>query len=565
MRTIALLAVTAALLAAPRPAPTARGMFALYAENRDQGKPNYITEDFLLMTYGMLLDDAIAHFEEKVALPEMAAIVEGLEQELGGGGSADNRAFVAVLRALLAGQDRVSEEKAAAELKLVLAAGGLSKSPLFGQTIDYSQFKPRGKYTRSAELGRYFQAMRYAGTVLFPVRDTQATGTSPADADRLTAQAIGLAKAMQARPGLAKRYEALLGKLTWAFGPSEDLTLEDLLGAPAEGARAHLLALAKKTGRQPRILGGMVDVGKLEPGVTAADALTGWRLFPSRYTPDSAAMQALVFDQVTTYKGKGTPFTGTMANGKIVKGFPRAAELMALLGSTEAARGLGNDTNYEGYAAARQKARQALVTGEGLAGWHVQLMEAWLGGAPGSARRLTTVLGFFTLHRHANVLYAKQSYTPVAKSLAMGGERNAAWIEPAPELYTLLRRLAARTAAEFGYAPMAEFALVLDRAIDIAFDAAAKRSLRPEQMAYLNGLDLELMALTKREDTPIVVDVHTETNSRQVLQEGLAHPWVTEVRGARGALFAHREFKQPMDQRLTDEEWEQKLKAEAKQ
>lgn len=564
MRRIAsltLVALCSCANAAPRPpVAAARGMFALYEENRAQQKPNYITEDFLLMAYGMLLEDGIRHLEEKVVLPEMTAILAELDAEVQG----ESRAYVAVLRALLEGRDKAGSETADAELKLVLAAAGLARSPLFGQTIDYSQCQPRGKYTATPELSRYFRAMRYAGTVLFPVQATKATGTSAEDADRLTAQAVAMARALHARPALEERYRALLTKLTWTFGPAEDLTLDDLLEAPKEGTRAHLLAAAKKNGRQPKILGAVVDVAKLEPGVTAADALTGWRLFPSRYTPDAAALQALVFDQVKAYKGKGTPFTATMVNGKLVKGFPRAAELMALLGSTEAARQMAADTNYEGYAAARQRAGSALVTGDGLAAWHMQLMERWLGGAPASSRRLTTALGFFTLHRHANVLYAKQSYTPVAKGMLAGGERSAAWIEPAPELYALLRRLAARAGAEFDYAPLAEFALVLDRCIDIAHDAAAKRALRPEQVAYLNELDVELKRLTRRDDAPLVVDIHTEANSGQVVQEALARPAVVEARGARGALFTHREFKQPMDKRLTDEEWAARLEAEEK-
>jgi hypothetical protein len=111
---------------------------------------------------------------------------------------------------------------------------------------------------------------------------------------------------------------------------------------------------------------------------------------------------------------------------------------------------------------------------------------------------------------------------------------------------------------------MAEFADILDHCTDIAFDAASKRRLKPEQMAYLNHLDLDLKRLTRREDAPIVADIHTDSNSGQVVEEALAHPIAVTANGARGALFQHREFKQPMDHRLTDEEWAQQLDREKK-
>lgn len=54
------------------------------------------------------------------------------------------------------------------EIALVLAAEGMTKSPLFGEyapdkPADYSQFKPRSHYTKSPALGGYFRAMMFLG------------------------------------------------------------------------------------------------------------------------------------------------------------------------------------------------------------------------------------------------------------------------------------------------------------------------------------------------------------------------------------------------------------------
>jgi hypothetical protein len=565
--------LVAAALDASAPRNEPRGMFAIYAGNREQQRPNYVTEDFLLLSYSMILEEAVAGMEEKYAAPEMEKLVAGLRQSLAGGSEA-SRDFLAVLSALMDGS--APGGKAAEEVKLVRDAAGIVKSPLSGQTIDYTQFKPRGKYTTTPALSRYFQAMRYAGTVLFYVKESQATGVTPAQADALTRQAVEMARAIEGDAGLKTRYDALLAKFTWLFGPSEDLTAGDLVEAAqgeANTLRVRLLELARKKKRQPVILGGVIDASRLEKGVSASDAMTGWRLFPSRYTPDSAALQQLVYPSVSAFQGQGMPFTAATINGRVVKGFPRAAELMALLGSLPAAADLARagDTSYEGYEAAAVKARAALSSGTGLAALHMGIIEYCVSRSDGRSpgRRLNTALSFWTLHRHQNLLYAKQSYTAAAKGFPIGGARTQAWIEPAPELYLLLHRAAVNAAAELESRALREYARLLDTCIEIAMHARARRPLSEANVTFLNGLDLELAELAGKTDEPVVADVHTEPNSKQVVEEGLASPKPAEVlipgqgKKAYGALFRHREFKQPMDQRLTDEEWAARLRKEA--
>jgi len=63
-------------------------------------------------------------------------------------------------------------------------------------------------------------------------------------------------------------------------------------------------------------------------------------------------------------------------------------------------------------------------------------------------------------------------------------------------------------------------------------------------------------------------DVHTNTNSNQVLEEGVGYvdlivvaykvPDGRIIAGA-GPVFSYYEFKHPMDNRLTDEQWKTML------
>jgi hypothetical protein len=548
------------------PAAPGKSLFAIYAANREENRANYITGDFLLLGYSMVLENAVTKMEETQAAPDFQKFIAAAKAKLANAAGEDgqaNRAYIEILDALLEGRSRTGIAEADQEIERIGAAAGPARSALFRQTIDYSQFKPRGKYSATPGLSHYFQAMRYAGAVLFSVKESAATGVTAADADRLTARASAFAQLIEGNAALKSGYAGLLDRFTWLFGPSEDLTAADVLEAGAD--RSKLLDLARKTGRQPKILGGVIDTGKLESGITAADALTGWRLFPSRYTPDSAAFQYLVYDSVTKYRGARQPFTLAVVNGRKVKGFPRGLELMSLLGSQTARQRLeaAGDLEYVGYEAAAAKARAALTSGEGLAGAQFKLLSQWLAQPGDEARRLNSALAFWTLYRHQNLLYAKQSYTASAKGLS-GDARKEAWIEPLPELYRALVKLADETNQHLNFPGLATYAKLLGQCADIA--AAEKEGKAPaaEQANFLNDLDQALLDLTGRSDAPAVVDVHTEPNSRQVVEEATA--WgkpvvhrLTSGADARGALLTYQEFKQPMDRRLTDEEWRRRL------
>ena len=67
------------------------------------------------------------------------------------------------------------------------------------------------------------------------------------------------------------------------------------------------------------------------------------------------------------------------------------------------------------------------------------------------------------------------------------------------------------------------------------------------------------------EKMALIADVHTEGNTGQVLEVGVGAPFnifviINDDRGyrlCRGAVFSYYEFKHPMDDRLTDEKWQE--------
>jgi len=482
-----------------------------------------------------------------------------------------NLELMRLLLALLKGEDKLDSKLAAEELALVLKAEGIAVSKLCGQKIDYTQFKPRGRYAESPETSAYYRAVKYMGTMFFPVKQSKATGVDAALADRLTMQAMLIARSLSKNKELERANDLIDARLAKLVGPSEDLAPADYLeiagkmkDKPVSEIRAALLDKAKKENRLPRIISAAIDKKALEKGVEPREVLVGLRLLPQRYTPDSAVFQALVYDNVTDYTGKGNPFTAAMINGKKVKGYPLGLELMALLGSKDADAALDKtgERSYKNYKQARAQAAKILTQAEGLASERMAMMQYWLtkgGGDSDPARRLNTCLAMWTYNRYTNQLYAKQSYTLGGKGLNMNPDRKAARIAPAVELYMHLASLVRSFDKGLGDKRLAMLAEVLDKCRELALKTRKEAALSPPEIEYLNGLDLTLLKVTGEKDRPVVVDVHTEPTGAMVLEEGLGFAKPVEYKqdktALRGALFSYYEFKQPMDKRLTDEEW----------
>jgi hypothetical protein len=569
------------------------GFFDVYQQNREQDTANYITEDFLLLAYSMIRQQALADMEEKKLLPLwqklLAKLDKAIESDSKDPAAVANQDFIAVLNALLADKKTLDSKRAQAELKLILDAQGIAASPLWDMSIDYSQFKPRGRYTETPELAAYFRAVRYANTVLFAIKESDATSVSTAMADRMAAQALALAKLLHEDKQIAPLYKELNEQLVWQFGPSNDLTSRDLLTVVKKtdakdmaAVRKALLKYAQNHQRQPRILSGVVDASKLEEGTEPKDVLTGWRLMPSRYSPDSAAFQQLLYDQVGTYINDCSdcqpPFGLAVIEGKPVKGFPMGLELMALLGSASAHEAVQTErqNRFEGYEEAFQKASQELANASGLAKDHMLLMRTWLSNGenpnnpenPDNAndaknhnRHLNSMLAFWTWQRYLELLYSKQPYTPSGKSLQVSKARTGAWLEPAVELYLALSHVAANQGQMTEHPAWKPFEAILQRCLAISFRELQENPLSAKDQGFLNNLDQQLLKLTKNKDQPIVVDIHTNPASQEVVQEGIGFARVVSQDKARGALFTHYEFKQPLQERLDNDQWLTQLRS----
>lgn len=187
-----------------------------------------------------------------------------------------------------------------------------------------------------------------------------------------------------------------------------------------------LLEQARQTGRQPQVLHALVDVGALEPGLSARDVATGFRLAPLLETQDSRVFQRLVYNATGAWQGdESTPRPvglGTIEGFGPAKVRPLVDEFVAALGLPLLREQLidQGETAFAGYDAAWREAIALLASGGGPEGQRLDLFRTYL--APASAdgpQRAETVKGFWTELKHAELLYQAQSYTATGKSVAL--------------------------------------------------------------------------------------------------------------------------------------------------
>lgn len=554
--------------------PFTGGLFDLYARNRAQQVPNYITEDFLLLAYNLIDRRVTVEREDREIAPRLTGLIKGLARLLNGLPDQDavavgNRRFVILLGGLLVDESLQLDGPAAEERGLIMEAKGIAPSPLWGYAIDYSQFKPRGRYTETPELQRYFRTLRYANTVLFAVTPTQATGVSVEAAERMARQAVQLVRLMEQDAELKALRGELMGLLTARFGSGDDLNDEELRQAgarPPKELAPLLLTQARKVKHQPRILSGLVNIDRLEKELTPADALTGWRLIPASYTPESAAFQRLVHPGTGKWLGEGASPVGLgRVGGRPVKAYPLLLELMALLGNNEAAQQLKaqGEMNFENYDQAANDAKAIIATAHGAQQARLAFLgQALQAPAAKTQERQEALLAFWTGIRYGEQLYVKQSYTPVGKGVRIEQPRAGATLEPSSDLYRALATLVQGQGKQTGNKLWQEFAGLLDRIIEISdrLNKGEKPTAGDEE--FLNELDVTLLALTGSKDHPIVVDIHTHAEEGMVVEEAVGFALLAKSGAAIGARLDHQEFKQPLAQRLDDMAWAAQLATE---
>ena len=183
----------------------------------------------------------------------------------------------------------------------------LSKDEKNQYREDFSQYKPRGHYTKNGVLKAYFKAMMWFGRINFLIAESgveplPAGGGSSADSTALTLAmeptALLFNDFVLKDAELYQKWADLFDPITALIGLSDDLSFEEVMPlwkdqnvadvASWMAKKENLLAFMKKAHqklRPPAISGNSVFSGPSE-GSDHAPPM-GWRLFGQRFTWDS--------------------------------------------------------------------------------------------------------------------------------------------------------------------------------------------------------------------------------------------------------------------------------------
>lgn len=585
-------------------------LYDIYNECTWNGTPVFVTTDAVLHIYHVLFDRMLADIEIQKFVEVLDLLTQTLLDETQSihSQSTDpdtreaarrNLAFLAVAKKLLKGEDITVPVTVTAlvdsELTLIANHDGFHFSPILGyfSALDYSQFQPRGHYTKNDTLKAYFKAMMWYGWTIFTMEPERFGDISR----RHTLQALMLTQLVYRleteSPSLFDLWSQIYEPTIFFVGKTDDPNIKNYKTIADQIYGSEFLTLSPDSLANASLLDQfMAEAQKLpEPKIPnwiygAIASYKGFRFMGQRFIPDSYMFAHLVLPDV--------PF----------RYFPKGLDVMAILGSNRAYTLLDSLYEQTSYANYPEKIAEFNTEFSALssAEWAQNLYWNWLyclmpllyekgEGYPffmqtiaWADKELLTALASWAELRHDTILYAKQSGTPCC--MPPGPPRSV--VEPNPHLYARLASLVRYTREGLvsldllleGYEEkldLFENLLLFLRKIAIKELENTPISDNEYEDIYCFGKVMQdLVSVSKNpenpwemeaEDMAVIADVHTDHDSKQCLEEGVGYPLEIFVivneggipRITRGAIFSYYEFLQPIANRLTDEAWREML------
>lgn len=563
-----------------------------YQGNRYEGWPVFVTTDVAYHTWHLVFDKVLRSLEQEVLLPELERLVGGLlrraraqREELDG-------------TALQGPASRVEQlfQVAAAELGLPVVLGPLARrekalidahtetrrSPIIGTAIDYSIFAPRGHYTRTADLTRYFVAMSVLGQSAFCLPGTlDCPGVEPARLGILAARALA------GDEGLIRRWSRIYEPTAFLVGTADDYTPLEV--AEAAGDLADVARFAEDAA-----VADVVEALTAERSVQINPDRASIRLMGARFVIDSYLFDQLIYPNVGTEEEP--------------RNLPAALDLAAAFGSSFAYAALEEqgETRYANYDAQLGRMREAIAA-RPASDWGATVYDAWLHAlepmfAPHgraypdfmrtevwAAKAHQTGLGSYAELKHDTILYAKQAVAEGGDGAEIPERRN--WVEPEPVAFGRLAAVAGLLASGLEQRGLLtrEAGGLLDDAGELFsfLERIARDELAGEPISEADddrltdiGGALESFwwrtadigagggAVSADQEAAIVADI--ASGGGQVLEVGTGridriYVLVPDDEGrfqvAVGGVYSYYEFPVPGGTRLTDEAWRAMLDA----
>jgi len=574
------------------------------------GRPMFVTTDVGYHLWHQVFDFVLRDTEERQLLTVLETLVEGLlaasrdraaavagtPMEDAVSRATEHLEAIATVLGLEVGPISV---RAAEEVALVEAHTEMATSPTVGGScsdppgttascVDYSLMTPRGHYTRSEGLTRFFKAMSMLGNTGFSVTDIATLRVG-----------LVLAHLLATNPNLAVGWATIYDPTAFLVGSADDYTpFEAVEAAATIGVDLSDLSDLNSDEAVASVGAALLASRNVEIDPQRASL----RTMGSRFVLDS-----WIYDQLTD------PGVG----GRIR---PNPLDLASVMGS-DFADGVqdaaGESVAYPGYEPkvvelrTDTAGRTAAQWGETVySGWLYALQPEWVMPHPEAfppfmrtqawqAKSHNTGFASYAELKHDTILYAKQGIAEGDAPEPPPPPRH--WVEPDPVAFGRLSALArmmrdgltgaglmlagdydiesgdpwnedetTRWAVEYLIA-------MLDRFTRLADEELAALPISDEDNTWLSFIGGTIGWLTEAvnrgeiEATPIIADIFLDPFADEVLEVGTGpldtiHVLVPDDAGefqvATGAVYSYYEFWGPRSERLTDEEWRDRIVAD---
>lgn len=598
--------------------------YSVYEDNRYQYIPSFVTTDSVLHTYHLYFDFLLKSLEEN-ELYDLAYNISKTMQEISldqyealKGTDWENAAkrnvayFSTALAILDDGTDQVPEfvlDAVNAELGLMEAHEGLAPSLVMGDDPsyleDFSQYIPRGHYTKTEQLSRYFKALMYYGRMTFRLKEEDETRS-----------ALLMVEALKNSDDARNDWRRLYEPIGFFVGEPDDLVYLDYVpvAKKAYGDDFTYETLLEKTDglqdfvdaakqlRDPGVNSMPVIGPILEPGAGVEERTEdtkGFRFMGQRFTIDSYVFQKLICREVGN-------LDGTMDCPKEdSRMLPNGLDIPAAMGS-KLAYNILDDMGETGYAKYKEnmKALQDGMAKLPESQWTSNLYWGWMNtlnallseygkGYPmfmqtdeWKKKELNTYLGSWAELKHDTILYAKQVYAELGGGPMIEEKDDRGYVEPNPDLYARLASLTQLTSdglkdreilSAKNEEQLGKLKDMLIKLRDISVKELEDTDLTEDDYEFIKAYggslehfwyetftdeEKQVDDLLGDNPAPIIADVATDPNCC-VLEVGTGHvepiyvvfPIDGKLRVGRGGVYSYYEFSWPMEDRLTDEKW----------
>ena len=586
-------------------------LFHIYENNDYHEFPSFVTTDLYLQTYHMYFDYMLRKMEEGKMLGVMTdyskqlytAMMQKAKTSKGNMRDAAQRnaAYFAIAHALFTGKSslKVPQKYAAMAKKEIENVNAATSA--YSDFLDYKEvkfiydiYRPRGHYTRSQKLERYFRGMMWIQNAPFG-----------SDKPEQLRAALLIANEIGSSAKLTKTYKSI------------DEPIAYLMGNPDNLSMLQVYEIMKQDGATiAKLMTNNSDLERVKKKIEAKDeeqtrirpkyersSHCKINLMPQRYQPDGEVLQEMVdYDNEITQRD-----------------VPKGLDVMAAMGANGALRilidELKEDMRWNKYTENMNRMKSRM----GEIDWTSSVSNMWIQtlkeltvkdpkmpyfmkNQPWEKKNLNTALASWAELKHDAILYAKQ---PMGAECGGGGlpepyvvgyvEPNVAYWTKAIELLEATSKVLTKNnmmtpEMEAITTQMREQAQFL---LNVSKKELAGTPLAEEEYYKIENIGSEFEYLTLQivdaepgsrwnmsvsgadRSIAVVADVYTanadNNPSKSVLYEavGPAHTIyvVVEVGGylylTRGAVFSYREFQEDIAApRKTDEEWQNELKTQ---